>query len=179
MLQTRRLDLIPATAEHLERELRHPRELEPLLGAIVTAEWPPGEYDREAMRFFLTRLNEDGAAAVGWYVWYAVVRNPTGRRETLVAGAGFHGPPAAGLVEIGFSVIPSARRQGFATEIVAALADYAFASGHVTAVIAQTTLANAASVKVLERAGFQMTGPGEEPDTVRFRLQKPESVEKR
>jgi RimJ/RimL family protein N-acetyltransferase len=177
MLRTDRLDLIPATSEHLRRELLHPQELGLFLGANHTEEWPPGEYGREATEFLFTKLQESDASAVGWYVWYAVTRTPAGQRETLVAAAGFFGPPCDGVVEIGFSVIPSARGRGFAAEIVTALADYAFASGSVAEVIARTTLTNIASISVLRRAGLRLIGPGEDPGVVRFHLHKPANRE--
>lgn len=169
MLHTRRLDLVPAGPEHLQAELRAPRDLESMLGARVPSSWPPGEYDRDALAYFHTRLEAEGTASIGWYVWYAITRNDGGQREQLIAGAGFFGPPRGGSVEIGYSVIPSARQQGFATEMVAALVEYAFRTDAVNEVIAHTSDANPASIAVLLHCGFERAGAGSEPGSIQYR----------
>jgi RimJ/RimL family protein N-acetyltransferase len=168
MLKTKRLELFPARLEHLECELRDAQALGALLGANISAEWPPGEYDRDAMEFFRTKLGEEGRASVGWYVWYVLMRATPGQSAELVAGAGYFGPPANGAVEIGLSVVPSFRGRGFAGEIIAALVDRAFEVGSVDVVYAHTTDANIGSIRALRRCGFQSVGPGREPGSVQF-----------
>ncbi|MDG4858482.1 GNAT family protein [Streptomyces sp. T-3] len=95
------------------------------------------------------------AAAEGTYVpgWgaYALVRVEDGR---AVGAMGFHGPPLAGRVEIGYDVVASARRQGYATEALRALAAWALTSPEVEVVFARTEPGNLASQGVLDRAGF-------------------------
>jgi RimJ/RimL family protein N-acetyltransferase len=118
-------------------------------------------------------LKAGGPTHVGWYGWYGVTRNSDGSRDELVGGAGYFGPPTEGIVEIGYSVVPSARRRGFASEMVAALVDHAFKHSPVQALIAHTTDSNPASCKVLLRCGFQRVGPGAEPDSIQFRKPKP------
>jgi len=168
ILRTRRLDLVAATLDHLDAELATPSTLGGLLGVDLPPEWPPGEYDRDALEFFHAQL-EARPDHAGWYTWYAITRDLQGSRELLVAGAGYFGPPAAGTAEIGYSVIPSARRNGYATEIVAALVENAFADPSVQQVIAHTSEGNAASARVLVRCGFERVGPGSAPQSVQYR----------
>ena len=155
-IQTQRLSLIPAALPLLLAERESAAALGAALGAEVTAEWPPGEYDRGALDFFISALAQQVPEMAMWYLWYAVCPTP---QPTLVAAAGFYGPPQAGRVEIGYSVIPAAHNQGFGSEIVSALVAFAFAHG-VQEVIAQTTEANVASTRVLERCGFVRTDAG-------------------
>ena len=169
MLTTRRLDLVPCTLEHLRAELGDPSDLEALLGAQVPESWPPGEYDHDAIAYFHSRLEAEGPESIGWYVWYAITRDESGQRGRLVAAAGFFGPPSGDSVEIGYSVIPEARGQGFASEIVAALVERAFQTDAVNQVIAHTTDANPASIAVLLRCGFERTDADDVPDSVRYR----------
>lgn len=169
MLTTRRLELIPCTLAHLQAELGNPRDLEDLLGAQVPESWPPGEYDRDALGYFHSRLEAEGPASIGWYVWYVITRDDDGRRQQLVAGAGFFGPPSEGSVEIGYSVIPEARGKGFASEIVATLVERAFKSEAVSQIVAHTTDANPASIAVLQRCGFERTEAGGEAGDICFR----------
>ena len=81
-------------------------------------------------------------------------------RHSLVARGRLSWPTLLdGVVEIGYSVVPDARGQGHATEIVQALVAHAFESPTVRLVIARTHESNAASSSVLSRCGFQLVGP--------------------
>jgi RimJ/RimL family protein N-acetyltransferase len=62
-----------------------------------------------------------------------------------------------GIVEIGYWVLPHARRRGIATQIARLLAEHAFALG-VERVAAYVNVDNRASERVLERAGYTREG---------------------
>jgi RimJ/RimL family protein N-acetyltransferase len=84
------------------------------------------------------------------------------REDQLVIGEiGFVGPPQNGAVMIGYAIVPSARRQGYATEAIAALAAWALAEPDVEEVRAQTLPDNEPSVRALLRAGFAEQPPGQ------------------
>lgn len=161
-IHTDRLDLIAGTIRHLDAELASASALAELLGVAIPAGWPPGEYDRPAIEFFRSRVAGDNDA-FGWYVWYAVLRSNNDEPSTLVGGGGYHGPPdPAGIVEIGYSILPQFEGRGFASELVRGLVAHAFSAPDVRRMIAHTTSANIGSVKVLERNGFQRVGPAAE-----------------
>jgi RimJ/RimL family protein N-acetyltransferase len=61
------------------------------------------------------------------------------------------------IVEIGYWVLPHARRRGLATRIARVLAEHAFDLG-VRRVAAYVNVGNVASERVLERAGFTREG---------------------
>ena len=168
LIRTARLELIPATLELVAAELEGRETLGALLGVPIPAHWPPGEYDQDALEFFTALFVSGGPSAIGWYNWYAIALGTDGRRETLVAGAGYMGPPVDGVVEIGYSVVPQARRRGYATEIVQALTTRALCLDGVQTVIAQTLESNATSQGVLKRCGFLAVGPGAQPGLIRF-----------
>jgi RimJ/RimL family protein N-acetyltransferase/8-oxo-dGTP pyrophosphatase MutT (NUDIX family) len=177
-LHTARLDLVPATLAHVEAELADDRAaLERMLAARVPEGWPPGLYDRDAMRFFRAQLVARGEAASGWYGWYAIAHAADGEPATLVGAAGYLGPPSAdGEVEIGYSVVESFRGRGYATEIARALAERALALPGVRRVAAEAAATNVASRRVLERAGFVLAGAGREPGHERWRREPPARV---
>lgn len=170
-MHTARLDLVATTIQHLRTELDAPERLGALLGVDVPAGWPPGQYDRDAMQFFLERAMQDGEAATGWYGWYAIRRATDAEPALLVAAAGYFGPPIDGAVEIGYSVVPEARGKGYATEAVNALAERAFGMPGVDCVAAEAHESNVASVKVLMRCGFECVGKGREEGYWRFERQ--------
>lgn len=62
-----------------------------------------------------------------------------------------------GKVEIGYSMDRKYWGQGIATEMAAALIEYAFTDAEVNEVVAVTTLENIASQRVLEKAGLVRT----------------------
>ena len=89
----------------------------------------------------------------------------------VVGGIGFFGPPReGGEVEVGYGVVPSRQGRGYATEALQAMLAMAWADPRVTAVVAGTDPGNAASQRVLEKAGFrQIADDGE----LRYRLGRP------
>ena len=81
-----------------------------------------------------------------------VIERATG---LVVGGIGFHGPPGGGEVEIGYGIVPSRQRRGYATEAVRLMAAMAWGDPAVIAVVATTDLDNEASQRVLAKAGFR------------------------
>ena len=91
------------------------------------------------------------------YGFHFVVR----LEDDLVIGEiGFVAPPRRGVVMIGYAIVPSARRQGYATEAIAALTAWSLAQPGVDRVRAQTLPDNEASIRALLRAGFEEDEPG-------------------
>ena len=156
---TPRLLLLAASRALLTAELHKPQYFPMLLGAALPADWPPGEYDRDAMEYFLAQLTAGGRAAAGWYGWYALRKAEGEVPRTLVGAGGFMGPPdAAGTAEIGYSIAADWRGQGLATELVGGLVQQAAATGLVRELVAHTDAGNVASQQVLRRNGFAPAG---------------------
>jgi RimJ/RimL family protein N-acetyltransferase len=78
--------------------------------------------------------------------------------RAAVGHCGFHGPPRAlGRAEIGYTVFPAHRGQGFATEAAAALVAWAWEQGERT-VVASVPPSNLPSLAVVRKVGFVQTG---------------------
>jgi ribosomal-protein-alanine N-acetyltransferase len=91
--------------------------------------------------------------------------------RTPIGETSFHGPPdESGTVEVGYSIVPDYRGQGFALEATRALIDEAFARPDVCRITAACLDDNVASLKVLERLGMRLVGATGE--TLRFELRK-------
>ena len=156
---TPRLLILAASRALLTAELHKPQYFPTLLGAAIPTDWPPGEYDREAMAYFLEQLTAGGRTAAGWYGWYALRKADDTAPRTLVGAGGIMGPPdAAGTAEIGYSIAADWRGQGLATELVGGLVQQAATTGMVHRLIAHTNADNAASQQVLLRNGFEAAG---------------------
>ena len=160
---TPRLLILAASRALLTAELHKPQYFPKLLGAVLPADWPPGDYGREAMQYFLEKLTEGGREAAGWYGWYALRKAEGDTPRTLVGTGGFMGPPsAAGTAEIGYSIAADWRGQGLGTELVSGLVQQAAATGQVRRLVARARADNPASQQVLVRNGFAPVGPAED-----------------
>lgn len=174
MITTERLRLIPCTLTSLEAELASPARLADVLGIEVSQEWPPELYDRDPILFTIDRLHAAPHEA-GWWLYY-IARIGTNREADVAIGCGgYKGPPSAdGTVEIGYSIVPAARRQGYACEAVVGLVQHAFAVPAVRRVIAETLPDLTPSIGVLEKCGFRFIGDGSEEGVIRYELTRAE-----
>lgn len=170
-IRTPRLVLVAAAAGLLRAELAGPEALAAALGARVPPDWPPELYDREANEYSLAAAEAAGGLP-RWGAWYVVA--PGGEPGGLVGMCGFHGPPTPeGVVEVGYALLPAARGRGHATEAVRGLLAYAWADPGVRRVIAETLPHLAASIRVMERAGFVPAADPSSPEVVRYELLRP------
>ncbi|UOQ43161.1 GNAT family N-acetyltransferase [Halobacillus salinarum] len=92
-------------------------------------------------------------------------------REHVIGDIGFKGrPDSEGTLEIGYHVVVSERNQGYASEAVAKMCDWAFSNREVKGVEAQCDKNNIPSQKVLINNGFNHTG--REGDVFLFKKEK-------
>lgn len=149
-IQTKRLELLACSAEAAQAILRNRANLETLLGARVSEDWPIEDL-QEFLPLYLQQLEAD-PLLLGWGVWLMVHR----AEQKIVGDLGFKGrPDPGGTVEIGYSVVPAYRRQGYAFEAARALVHWAFAQKDVQRVTAECAIDNAPSIRILEKLGFQ------------------------
>ncbi|UQI46298.1 GNAT family N-acetyltransferase [Streptomyces sp. HU2014] len=130
-------------------------------GAEVGVTLPEYFVTDEAKWVWQYRIGQltSGPGSAGWLT-RAVVAEPEGH---VVGYAGFHGPPdEAGMVEIGYSVAPGHRRQGYARSMLAGLVRRAVADDRVRTVRVTISPDNAASLATI--AGFGFTEVGEQWD---------------
>ncbi len=172
IIECERLVLVGATPELLRAEMFDHVRLSSLLNARVPCGWPPEHNDLTTMQYMLDLIVRDEANAP-WGYFYVLLRSVAGERM-LTGGCGFKGKPdPCGFVEIGYSLMADRQRQGYGTELVAALVSYAFRCPSVTAVVAETMPELVASIRVLEKNGFVRAGVGSEPDSIRYVLRRP------
>lgn len=168
LVKSRRLNLIAATTELLNKNIAGSEKLAEALGVSVPKSWPPDLYGPSAMRYALEQLGDPTEQC--WSFWYLIT--PEEPAE-LVGVCGFKGrPDASGSVEIGYSVLAQFQRKGFATEAVASLVGWAFTHHNVNEVSAETFPYLSQSIRVLEKNGFVLTGAGSEAGVVRYAVKR-------
>ena len=172
VLESRRLTLVAGTADLVRADLAGREHLAAALNADVPGEWPPELYERASMRMALDLLEDPSEH--GWSVWYLLTKKHDPPR--VIGICGFKGKPdRAGSVEIGYSVLPPYRIQGYATEAVARLVGWAFSHQNVAEVVAETLPHLRQSIRVMEKNGFAFRGPGSERGVVRYVVEKSRS----
>ncbi|WP_405008204.1 GNAT family N-acetyltransferase [Kitasatospora purpeofusca] len=143
-IETDRLRLRPYTPEEAGRVAA---------GDRPDSGWSPGfprEDDRAVARMFLAAPRTEPL-----FEPQLIELLGTG---AVIGGIGFFGPPdAEGTVGLGYGVAPETEGQGYATEALLALLRRGFAEGGVRRALADTTHDNAASQRVLEKAGLRRT----------------------
>ncbi len=156
-ISTPRLELRAATATLARADASDRPRLAALIQAEVPAAWPPGVM-ADVQEYFADQL-EKGFALPGWWHWYAISRAP----RVLLGSAGFSGQPDDhGTVTLGYSIAHGYEGQGYASEMVGALLQWAASSGRVQRVYATTFEGHHASIRVLEKTGFSCRGVSSE-----------------
>jgi ribosomal-protein-alanine N-acetyltransferase len=129
--------------------LRHPHAWE-ALQASIPEEWPQQDL-KEQLPHFIELLQHD-PKSFPWMLWIIVSKD----ENAVIGDAGFKGrPDKNGVVEIGYSMLPSYRGQGYMQEAVSALVAWAFQQPHVRKLIAECDVTNTASMKVLQHLGME------------------------
>ncbi len=162
--ETRRLKLIPFSLELKKAALTDKDRLAELLGVRVPDSWP-GLDMAEALPFFIAEMEKHADAPV----WDGIIIH---KEDNIVIGdMGFKsGPDEYGRVEIGYSIIPEYRNQGYATEMACHLIAWAWQQPGVTSVVAECLDNNLGSIKVLEKVGMRRLPP--EGNLLRWEVRK-------
>ena len=162
MIETARLRLIPYELKHFEAILEDEGKLSELLSVTVFENWFvfPGVAGVEAIRYGYEHLKAN-PDVLGWWTYLFVHVED----NALIGQGGFKGKPTeAGMVEIGYALVPAYRGRGLATEAAQGLADYAFSHPEVKTVDAHTLAEPNPSTRVLERLGLKHIDNVEDPD---------------
>jgi [ribosomal protein S5]-alanine N-acetyltransferase len=155
-IRTNRLQLVPLSPRFLDALLDRRDDAEATLGLAVPADWP----DAHDRRFLDLRRNQARAdpAREEWLP-FAIARD--GR---MIGHIGFHGPPGVNgpkqpdALEVGYTVFEPWRRQGYATEAVTGILDWAQAKHGVRHFVASVSPQNEPSLALVRRLGFRQTG---------------------
>lgn len=104
-------------------------------------------------------------------IWYAPWEMTLKDSQERIGEIGFKGPVKEHSVEVGYGILKEHEGNGYASEALKAMTQWAFGQKDVVFVEAETAEDNAASKRVLEKCGFAPDGTGEEGP--RFVLESP------
>jgi len=139
-----------------------------LLSDAVTRDLPPGwqgRYDMDRAASWFAERQREGTVLL---IAGRSESNPVG---LLILSESEHSDGASD-VRLGYVIIESAWGQGFATEVVAGLADWCRDSGTIRSMIGGVADCSGASARVLHKNGFipNLTDEGRRDDGVEYTL---------
>jgi [ribosomal protein S5]-alanine N-acetyltransferase len=153
-IDTQRLELLPCSLEVAQATINKDKPLlEKLLTAYVSDDW----YETEVQDFLpkYTDMLKTDPSQLGYGVWLMIRTDDS----TLVGDLAFGGKQEGeDTLEIGYEVLTPYRNQGYATEAVEALVNFAFTQLETLRIIAHTPEDNIASIRVVEKLGMQNVG---------------------
>ena len=151
-IRTPRLLLIPLTFSQLQLCLTNPSALEAEFGLTISRNVLTKRVHR-AIRMKLKKMAKTDEAHHAWQTYWLVVLS----QGNFGAGlAGFKGVPNKnGSVEIGYGIDPAYQNQGYMSEAIRALVDWALGQPTCNRVTA-TEVENPASRRLLEKLGAHL-----------------------
>lgn len=152
-LETGRMILFALTRDQLELALN---DVDRLSAELEVAATPDvfSEESRQAMMIKISRMDHAEPSLHPWYTYFLLVR---AEDRAAVGVCGFKGPPTLfGSVELGYAMHEDFRNNGFMTEAVQALVEWAFQQPNCQRVTAETLPGNFASQRVLQKAGLTL-----------------------
>ncbi len=166
ILETNRLKLIPFSLDLKQAAIYDKSKFAGMVGVRVPEHWP-GPDLAEALPFFVEHMKKDPAGSV----WDGIIIYK--EDEVIIGDMGYMGEPTEeGTVEIGYSIIPEYRNQGYATEMARRLIAWAFQEQRVKRIIAECLNDNIGSIKVLAKVGMHRLEP--EDNMLKWELRKEE-----
>ena len=154
-ITTSRMILLSFTPELIHAALENSAASYAGMGIVPNPEWPEPDLV-EALPHFRGLLLEHGAT--GYNSWLML----DGVSREIIGSLGFLGEPdASGSLEMGFGVVPGRRLQGYCSEAVGALVEWAASQQGVRRITAQCAVDNHVSRRVLLKTGFA-EGPAED-----------------
>jgi RimJ/RimL family protein N-acetyltransferase len=155
----------------MRSELAGDGRLGDLLQCRVTSEWPHADWEPHVFELMLTVFAER-PEEIGWHR-YILLRpssdnDPDSKPVLIGSTGGFRWPTDRRSAEVGYAIIPEFRLRGYALEAAQAMIAWIEATGEVGQVFAHTFPELLGSIRILERCGFVLEGPGAEPGTVRY-----------
>ncbi|HEX2141974.1 MAG TPA: GNAT family N-acetyltransferase [Candidatus Limnocylindria bacterium] len=161
LIRSERLELVLLGRDQLERLAAGDRaRLASELQAAVPDEWVADVRGLAALR---ARQLDERPADAPWLLRAIVRTDPAPR--AVIGYLNFHsGPNEAGMVEIGYTLLPSARGRGYAIEAVRGAFDWASRAHDVHRFRASVSPDNERSLNLIGKLGFVQTGEQWDPE---------------
>ena len=150
-IQTERLELIPLTPNQLKLWIENIDELEKVLSCSYKAE-PLEGFFLDVVKEQLVKTQKDSENYL-WHSFWFLIRISD---RTVVGSADFKDiPNKSGEVEIGYGLGKEYEHNGYMTEAVKSMCDWALKQEAVSTILAETDMDGLSSQRILERCKFK------------------------
>jgi len=151
-LDTERLEIIPLTLSQLLKYLKSDNSLESELGLEANPRFVPSELVEAITQTILPTVADEDNNYLFSTIWTIVLKE----KNVMVGDLCFKGEPnGLGEIEIGYGIYESFQGNGYMTEAIKTISEWAFTQEGVDSIIAETDNDNIPSHRVLEKNGFQ------------------------
>ena len=155
MLQTDRLIILPLTYEQLQKYTLNDFSLEAELKVLPSSRSISAALKEALEETIIPNVMDPDKDYRYHTLWTAISKT----QQKMVGDLCIQGAPdAAGAIEIGYGTYPEFQNQGYMTECVQAIIEWAKMQPAIKTILASTDPSNSASFKVLEKNGFLKTG---------------------
>lgn len=161
MIETSRLKLVPLNHEQLLLYKHNPEALAMSLGT----NFQPKHHDPEILPHLIEALDmwiawtKEHESQFEWYTTWEIILK---KENIAIGGIGFSGyPDSEGKSMVGYGLDTRYFGQGYATEALKGLINWAFSHKELNAIVADTLTTGIPSQRVLIKNGFVLTGEGE------------------
>jgi len=153
MIETQRLTIKPLSLEELKKHIQTPELLARDLGLASSISLTEKETNEAILNDLLPNLSDPHKEALFYTLWIVIEKN----EKSIIGGICFHGEPDEnGEVEIGYGIDDDFQNSGYMTETIAGLICWAKTFKGIRVIKAETETTNRASVRVLEKNGFEL-----------------------
>ncbi len=150
-IETERLRIITFSVEMMEAFLKGNNEIEKITPYKVAPEYPLDVY-KQFFEYKIDRFRRFPSENE----WEGMIIHK--ENKMIMGDMGFKGGPnEMGIINIGYSIVPSYQGKGFATEMGKAMVNWGLSHSNVKSVEATCDPDNIASKRVLEKIGFRIT----------------------
>jgi [ribosomal protein S5]-alanine N-acetyltransferase len=151
MIETKRLIIKPLTYEQLVKYLKCDNSLETELSLNETSRTISPELKEAFEQTILPNVADTGKNYLYSTLWTAISK----AENKMIGDLCIVGEPNAnGEIEIGYGTYDEFQNQGYMTEIVSGIVEWASQQSIINAIVASTDKSNIASFKVLENNHF-------------------------
>ena len=163
-IRTARLCLMPCSLDVALSVVNDHSVIRTMPGISLPDDWPAKDL-MGILPWYVKQLRSD-PEMYGWGIWLMIDSSS----KQVIGDIGFKGRPENGAVEIGYSVIPRRRRQGYASEAASAIVEWAFGHKEVDTIKGECEKDNIPSIRILEKLG--MTRREDDGDLLRWSMRK-------
>lgn len=165
---TQRLQLIPLTPTQLKMVVENIESLEETLNIRMMRSWITARV-RRAISIKLEKMKVADSAQHPWFTYWLIVIKEGQVGAGMLGFKGF--PDGSGSTEIGYGIDSAHQGQGYMSEAVQGLIDWAFTHPFCQ-VITATNVKNPASSRLLERLGATRVSSTEDSTSWEIRKER-------